>query len=171
MPLPIPSRTSGSRCSDRARATLSLRDRYRRDMRAVKAVTDFRLVRFHGILDRDVGVYTRDSQGRPDYNFTYIDQIYDGLLQQGVRPFVELSFMPPDMARRQQSMGFWYEPDRRPTQGVAAGTRSSDILRGIWSSATGSMRFRNGISRSGTSPTAVSGAAIPMRRLTSIFMT
>ena len=92
------------------RATLSLRDRYRRDMRAVKAVTDFRLVRFHGILDRDVGVYTRDSQGRPDYNFTYIDQIYDGLLQQGVRPFVELSFMPPDMARRQQSMGFWYDP-------------------------------------------------------------
>ena len=92
------------------RATLSLRDSYRRDMRAVKGVTDFRLVRFHGILDRDVGVYTRDAQGRPDYNFTYIDQIYDGLLEQGVRPFVELSFMPPDMASRQQSMGFWYDP-------------------------------------------------------------
>lgn len=92
------------------RATLSLRDSYRRDMRAVKGVTTFRLVRFHGILDRDVGVYTRDAHGRPDYNFTYIDQIYDGLLEQGVRPFVELSFMPPDMASRQQSMGFWYDP-------------------------------------------------------------
>ena len=92
------------------RATLTLRDSYRRDMRAVKGVTAFKLVRFHGILDRDVGVYTRDAQGRPDYNFTYIDQIYDGLLQQGVRPFVELSFMPPEMASRQQSMGFWYDP-------------------------------------------------------------
>ncbi|MGH8296203.1 MAG: GH39 family glycosyl hydrolase [Steroidobacteraceae bacterium] len=92
------------------RAILSLRASYRRDLRKVKSVTDFRYVRFHGILDRDVGVYTVDSKGRPDYNFTYVDQIYDGLLRQGVRPFVELSFMPPDMAARQQGMGFWYEP-------------------------------------------------------------
>jgi xylan 1,4-beta-xylosidase len=92
------------------RARLSMRASYRRDMRAVKAVTDLRLVRFHGIFDRGVGVYSVDPQGRPDYNFTYVDQIYDGLLRQGVRPFVELSFMPPRMASRQQSMGFWYDP-------------------------------------------------------------
>ncbi len=46
------------------RAVLSLRDGYRRDMRQVKGVTDFRLVRFHAILDRDVGVYTIDPQGK-----------------------------------------------------------------------------------------------------------
>jgi xylan 1,4-beta-xylosidase len=92
------------------RATLSLRASYRDDMRAVKDISDFSYVRFHGVLDRDVGVYTVDAQGRPDYNFTYVDQIYDGLLRQGVRPFVELSFMPPDMASRQQEMGFWYDP-------------------------------------------------------------
>ena len=72
------------------------------------------------ILDRDVGIYTRDAQGRPDYNFTYIDQIYDGLLQQGVRPFVELGFMPPDMAARQQSMGFWYDPIVAPPRLLAS---------------------------------------------------
>ena len=92
------------------RATLSLRDSYRHDLRAVHGVTGFRLVRFHGIFDRDVGVYGMDAKGRPAYNFTYVDQIYDGLLAQGVRPFVELSFMPPEMAARQQSMGFWYDP-------------------------------------------------------------
>ena len=92
------------------RAALSLRAGYRHDMHEVKAATGFGYVRFHGILDRDVGVYTVDAQGRRDYNFTYVDQIYDGLLQQGVRPFVELSFMPPDMASRQQTMGFWYNP-------------------------------------------------------------
>ena len=92
------------------RATLSLRASYRDDMHAVKGVTDFRFVRFHGVLDKDVGVYTVDAQGRPDFNFTYVDQIYDGLLRQGVRPLVELSFMPPDMASRQQEMGFWYDP-------------------------------------------------------------
>lgn len=92
------------------RAILSLRAGYRRDMREVRRATGFRYVRFHGIFDRGVGVYTVDAKGRPHYNFTYVDQIYDGLLRQGVRPFVELSFMPPDMASREQSMGFWYDP-------------------------------------------------------------
>ncbi|MFZ0553546.1 MAG: hypothetical protein WAU49_02230 [Steroidobacteraceae bacterium] len=108
------------------RATLSLRASYRDDMRAVKGATDFRYVRFHGILDRDVGVYTVDAQGRPDYNFTYVDQIYDGLLRQGVRPFVELSFMPPDMASRQQSQGFWYNPIVAPPRQWALW---SDLMR------------------------------------------
>jgi len=108
------------------RASLSLRASYRHDMHEVKGVTDFRYVRFHGILDRDVGVYTVDAQGRPDYNFTYVDQIYDGLLQQGVRPFVELSFMPPDMASRQQSMGFWYNPIVAPPKEWALW---SDLIR------------------------------------------
>ena len=104
------------------RATLSLRASYRDDIRAVRGVTDFGYVRFHGILDRDVGVYTVDAQGRPDYNFTYVDQIYDGLLRLGVRPFVELSFMPPDMAVRQQEMGFWYNPIVAPPKDWALWT-------------------------------------------------
>jgi xylan 1,4-beta-xylosidase len=108
------------------RAILALRASYRDDLRAVKGSTDFRFVRFHGILDRDVGVYTVDAQGRPDYNFTYVDQIYDGLLRQGVRPFVELSFMPPDMASRQQSMGFWYDPIVTPPKDWALW---SDLIR------------------------------------------
>jgi xylan 1,4-beta-xylosidase len=96
------------------RARLSLRASYRSDMRAVRRATGFRFVRFHGIFDRGVGVYTVDAHGHADYNFTYVDQIYDGLLRQGVRPFVELSFMPPDMAARRQSMGFWYDPNVAP---------------------------------------------------------
>jgi len=108
------------------RAILSLRAGYRHDMRAVRGATGFRYVRFHGILDRDVGVYTVDGRGRPDYNFTYVDQIYDGLLQQGVRPFVELSFMPPDMAARRQTMGFWYDPIVAPPKDWALW---SDLIR------------------------------------------
>ncbi|MGH8150471.1 MAG: GH39 family glycosyl hydrolase [Steroidobacteraceae bacterium] len=104
------------------RAVLSLRASYRRDLREVKRVTDLRLVRFHGIFDRDVGVYTLDAHGRPDYNFSYVDQIYDGLLKQGVRPFVELSFMPPAMASREASMGFWYDPIVSPPKDWALWT-------------------------------------------------
>src|SRR5881398_3552838 len=68
------------------RAILSLRESYRDDLRAVKAVTDFRYVRFHAILHDEVGVYDEDEHGNPVYNFSYVDQIYDGLLHNGVRP-------------------------------------------------------------------------------------
>ena len=76
------------------RAMLSLRDAYRRDLRTVKQITDLQYVRFHAILHDEVGVYDEDKQGKPVYNFSYVDQIYDGLLANGVKPFVELSFMP-----------------------------------------------------------------------------
>ena len=92
------------------RATLALRAAYGRDVGLVKAVTDFRYVRFHGILDDDVGVYDGQADGQPVYNFTYVDQIYDGLLAAGVRPFVELSFMPRQLAAKPVRQSFWYRP-------------------------------------------------------------
>ena len=101
------------------RAILALRADYQRDMREVKGVTDFRLVRFHGIFDRGVGVFHLDAHGRPVYNFTYVDEIYDALLKQGVRPYVELSFMPPQLASRKVSNGFWYKPDIAPPKSWA----------------------------------------------------
>ena len=91
------------------RAILSLRESYRNDLRAVKQVTDFRYVRFHNILHDEVGVYDEDEQGKPVYNFTYVDQIYDGLLQNGVRPVLEISFMPKKLALRQDVHPFWYK--------------------------------------------------------------
>ncbi|WP_410222580.1 GH39 family glycosyl hydrolase, partial [Streptococcus pneumoniae] len=78
-------------------AVLALRADYRRDLRMVKQATGFTYVRAHGILDREVGVFELNKQGQPVYNFSYVDQIYDGLLALGVKPYVELSFMPPDL--------------------------------------------------------------------------
>jgi len=96
-------------------ATLAMRADYLRDLRAVKRVTDFRYVRFHGILDDDVGVYLRNYQGNLVYNFTYVDTIYDGLLRNGVRPFVELSFMPRGIAANPDDLyDFWYRPNVSP---------------------------------------------------------
>jgi xylan 1,4-beta-xylosidase len=92
------------------RAILSLRDSYRRDLRDVKSATDFKYVRFHAILNDEVGVYGEDPSGAPVYNFSYVDQIYDGLLQNGVRPFVELSFMPRKLAAQLIYQPFWYAP-------------------------------------------------------------
>src|SRR5580693_1774876 len=85
------------------RAILSLRDSYRRDLRTMKSATGIQYVRFHAIFDDEVGVYSEDGNGQPVYNWSYVDQIYDGLLENGIRPFVEISFMPKALAAKQQT--------------------------------------------------------------------
>ena len=96
------------------RAIVTLREDYRRDLRQVKQITGFEYVRFHAIFHDEVGVYDEDAHGRPQYNFTYVDQIYDGLLANGVRPFIELSFMPKKLAAREALQSFWYKPNVSP---------------------------------------------------------
>ena len=91
------------------RAILSLRDSYRQDLRALKEATGFEYVRFHAIFHDEVGVYD-EADGKPVYNFSYVDQIYDGLLQAGVRPFVGLGFMPKKLAAKESYHAFWYRP-------------------------------------------------------------
>jgi len=92
------------------RAVLSLRESYREDLRAVRNVTALRYVRFHAIFHDELGLYSQGPRGEPRFNFSYIDQVYDGLLGNGVRPFVELSFMPRQLARRDIRQSFWYRP-------------------------------------------------------------
>jgi xylan 1,4-beta-xylosidase len=97
------------------RAILSLRESYRKDLEAVKAVTDFRYVRFHAILHDEVGIYNEDEHGNPVYNFAYVDEIYDGLLKRGVRPVVEIGFMPKKLAFNPDALHpFWYKPNVSP---------------------------------------------------------
>src|ERR1700736_1506295 len=96
------------------RAILTLRESYREDLRLVKSTTDFKFVRFHAILHDEVGIYDEDKFGNPIYNFSYLDQIYDGLLANGVRPYVELSFMPKKLASKEIIQAFWYRPTVAP---------------------------------------------------------
>ena len=92
------------------RAILSLRESYRRDLQDVQKITGLEYIRFHAILNDEVGVYDEDEHGAPVYNFSYVDQIYDGLIQNGVHPFVELSFMPRKLASADIVQSFWYKP-------------------------------------------------------------
>ncbi len=101
------------------RANLAMRAHYQSDLRMVKKVTDLRYVRFHAILDDENGVYSEDAQGNPVYNWTYVDQIYDALLKNGVRPYVEISFMPKALAAHLDYQGFWYHPIVSPPASYA----------------------------------------------------
>lgn len=92
------------------RAALSLRESYRRNLCTVRDAVGLRYVRFHAIFHDENGVYSEDAHGRPVYNFNQADAIYDGLLRLGVRPYVELSFMPKRLAARAAEHAFWYKP-------------------------------------------------------------
>ena len=101
------------------RAVLSLRESYRRDLRAVVAATGAGYVRFHGVFLDEMGVYDEDAGGNARYNFSYVDQVYDGLLENGVRPMVEISFMPRKLAGAPIYHSFWYTPNVAPPKDYA----------------------------------------------------
>ena len=97
------------------RAILTLRESYRNDLRAVKAITGCEYVRFHAIFHDETGIYDEDERGNPIYNFSYIDQIYDGLLGNRVRPVVEISFMPKKLSSDPAAVHpFWYKQNVAP---------------------------------------------------------
>ena len=108
------------------RAVLALRDAYRSDLREVRKATEFRYVRFHAIFHDENGVYDEDEHGVPIYNFSYVDQIYDGLLENGVRPFVEISFMPRKLAAKEAIHPFWYKQNVAPPKDYA---KWDDLIR------------------------------------------
>jgi xylan 1,4-beta-xylosidase len=101
------------------RAVLALRDHYRRDLADVHDHIGMSYVRFHAILHDEVGVYDEDEKGAPAYNFSYVDQIYDGLLAAGVRPVVEISFMPRKLAAHEAIHPFWYKQNVAPPKDYA----------------------------------------------------
>jgi xylan 1,4-beta-xylosidase len=77
--------------SDHAR--VALRADWQQQLKRAHDELGFRHVRFHGLLSDDLGTVVRDDK-KLLYSFFNSDQIFDYLLSIGMRPFVELSFMP-----------------------------------------------------------------------------
>jgi xylan 1,4-beta-xylosidase len=65
-------------------------------------------VRAHAILHDDNAVVHRDGTGTLRYRFDRVDAIYDQVLDLGIRPVVELSFMPAALARHPEQTVFTY---------------------------------------------------------------
>jgi xylan 1,4-beta-xylosidase len=65
-------------------------------------------VRAHAILHDDNAVATRDDDGRLGFDFAIVDRLYDQILKLGVRPIVELSFMPAELAADPEQTVFVY---------------------------------------------------------------
>ena len=78
-------------------APVALRADWQKQLRRCHTELGFRFVRFHGLLSDDVGTLINHKE-RLLYSFFNADQIFDFILSIGMRPFVELSFMPRALA-------------------------------------------------------------------------
>ncbi len=67
--------------------------------RAVREI-GFRYIRFHGILDDAMDLYHEHDDGTPWLSFTYMDIVLDEILDLGLKPFLEFSYMPRRLADR-----------------------------------------------------------------------
>ena len=78
-------------------ATIALRADWQKQLSRCRKELGFRHVRFHGLLSDDMGTLVCEND-QYVYSFFNSDQVFDFLLSIGMRPFVELSFMPTTLS-------------------------------------------------------------------------
>ncbi len=98
-------------------APLALRADWQRQLRQCHEQLGFRHVRFHDILSDDMGTLM-DEQNRLLYSFFNADQICDFLVSIGMKPFVELSFMPSTLSSGSKTV-FHYNANVTPPKDYA----------------------------------------------------
>jgi len=99
-------------CVGSGHATLALRADWQRQLKRCRDELGFRYVRFHGILSDDMGTLVNQNDALL-YSFFNADQIFDFLLSIGMKPFVELGFMPRALASGNKTV-FHYQGNVTP---------------------------------------------------------
>jgi len=56
------------------------------------------------------GAYSENAAGQPIYNWTIVDRIFDTYLQRGVRPYVEIGFMPKEISTKPEPYQHHWNP-------------------------------------------------------------
>lgn len=117
-------------CVGTGRMSLALRQDYQESLALVQEEIGFRYIRGHGLLGDDMGVYrTYEHDGATGrrHSFTYLDQVVDAYLERGIRPFLELGFMPAALASGDQTV-FWWRGNVTPPRDHA---EWADLVRGV----------------------------------------
>lgn len=105
-----------NRCVGAGRANEALRADWQAHLREAVDVLGVRHVRFHGLFHDDMFVYRTSNGGgfgppeplpEPVHTFAYVDKVVDAILDAGARPFVELGFMPRDLATQTETLFWW----------------------------------------------------------------
>ena len=99
--------TMFNECVGAGRANEGLRADWQQQLAYVKKECGFKYIRMHGLLTDDMAVYKEDNKGNPEYNYMYVDVLFDFLHSIGMKPFVELGFMPGALASGRQTIFWW----------------------------------------------------------------
>mgnify|MGYP003382052872 CR=1 FL=1 len=102
-----PLNTMFNACVGAGRANEGLRADWQQQLARAHTECGFRYIRFHGLLADDMGIYFEDAKGNPIYNFQYMDVLFDYILSIGMKPFVELGFMPNALASGTKTIFWW----------------------------------------------------------------
>lgn len=96
-----------------------MREDYRKQLKNAHDELGFKYVRFHGLFNDDMsicltkGAYNPAVPGEVVYNFVNIDNIFDFLLSIGMKPFIEIGFMPECLASGKETV-FHYKGNITP---------------------------------------------------------
>jgi xylan 1,4-beta-xylosidase len=102
---------------------VALRQQWLSDLERVKREIGFKSVRFHGLFNDEMGVWPSGSKP----NFLYVDMVFDAMVERGVRPLVELSFMPGKLASGRNT-AFFYRGNVTPPSDL---TKWSELIRSL----------------------------------------
>ncbi|WP_329118526.1 GH39 family glycosyl hydrolase [Streptomyces sp. NBC_01465] len=103
-------------CVGTGRIELALRRDYQDSLALIQQEIGFRHIRGHGLLSDGMGVYRPyewQGERRVLHSFTYVDQVMDAYLELGIRPFIELGFMPRELASGDRTV-FWWQGNVTP---------------------------------------------------------
>lgn len=123
------------------RAAEGLRADWQRDLAVVHRECGFEYIRFHGLLQDEMGVYTEDKSGNPVFNFQYVDAVYDAILNIGMKPFVEFGFMPSALASGDKTI-FWWKGNITPPKDYDKWERLIKALVQHWTLRYGEEQVR-----------------------------
>lgn len=119
-----------SKCVGAGRAAEGLRTGWQKQLRLAKEECGFEYIRFHGLLAEDMFVCRREN-GTLFFSWQYIDEVYDFLMETGVRPIVEFGFMPPALACG-DGIQFWWKGNVTPPADYAEWGRLIRELVAHW---------------------------------------
>ena len=95
------------------RANEGLRAGWLEQLQQVQENCGFEYVRFHGLFHDDMFPIV-EERGKLSYNWQYIDDLFDRMLDLNVKPFVELAFFPSSMAAEGGKTQFWWKANITP---------------------------------------------------------
>lgn len=98
-----------SKCVGAGRANEGLRAGWLEQLSLVRKNCGFEYVRFHGLFHDDMCIYFPKKDGTVVYNWQYVDELFDRMLDLNVKPFVELAFFPKEMAGTNGKTQFWWK--------------------------------------------------------------